>query len=74
MQEIQDLQIQVVPESFLEAVAKGTREEAIEKIKSMAISSWGSDPILRIPLEEEMKMKTKVSFLLFSMSIKKKPF
>lgn len=60
MEEVEELQIQVIPESYLDAVAKGTRDEAIEKIKTMAISTWGSDPISRIPLEEEMKMKTKV--------------
>lgn len=64
MREAKDLDIQVVPENFVDEVRKLTRDEAIEKIKTMAISSWGSDPISRIPLEEELKPKIKVSLLI----------
>jgi poly [ADP-ribose] polymerase len=53
MQDAQALDIQVVPESFLDAVEKSG--DAIEKIKSMNISDWGSDPLIRIPKEEEKK-------------------
>lgn len=52
MQEVEELQIQVVPEDFLEKIAKGTPNDTIEKIKSMAISEWGSDPLTRMPDEE----------------------
>lgn len=63
MREVKSYDIQVVPEKFLKAVEKGTRNQSIEKIKSMAISEWGSDPLTRIPLEEEQP-KEKVSTLI----------
>jgi NAD-dependent DNA ligase len=53
MQEVQSLDIQVVPESFLDAIENGKRADAMEKIKSMSICDWGSDPLTRIPQEEE---------------------
>lgn len=52
MEEVKSLNIQVVGEDFLKAIGKGSPTETIEKIKSMAISSWGSDPLTRIPQEE----------------------
>lgn len=52
MQEVQDLDIHVVPESFIDAVKSCSQSDAIEKIKSTAICDWGSDPLLRIPQEE----------------------
>lgn len=55
MTDVKDLDIQVVTEEFLNAVEKGTPTETIEKIKSMSICDWGSDPLLRIPQEEENK-------------------
>ena len=54
MTEVKEYDIQVVPESFLESVKAGG---TIEKIKSMNISSWGSDPLSRIPQEEAHKPK-----------------
>ncbi|KAL7019197.1 hypothetical protein ACKWTF_011043 [Chironomus riparius] len=53
MREVKSYDIQVVPETFLKAVEKGTRNESMEKIKSMSICEWGSDPLTRIPLEDE---------------------
>lgn len=53
MREVKSYDIQVVPESFLKSVEKGTRSDSMEKIKSMSICDWGSDPLTRIPLEEE---------------------
>lgn len=61
MQVVKDLNIQVVPESFISAVEKGTREEAIENITSMSICDWGSDPLSRIPADEELRPIVKVS-------------
>jgi predicted DNA-binding WGR domain protein len=46
MKDAKVLDIQVVPESFFDAVEKSG--EPIEKIKSMCISDWGSDPLVRI--------------------------
>lgn len=65
MKEVKELNIQVVPESFVESVEKGTRSEAIEKIKTLAICDWGSDPLTRIPAEEEMIPKIKVNSLFY---------
>lgn len=52
MAEVQSFNIQVVTEDFLKAIKDGNPTETIEKIKSMSISSWGSDPLARIPAEE----------------------
>lgn len=52
MQEVQSFNIQVVNEEFLDAIAKGSPTDTIEKIKTMSICSWGSDPLTRIPDEE----------------------
>ena len=46
---------QVVGEDFLEAVKSGG---ALEKIKSMSICDWGSEPQSRIPAEEERKKES----------------
>jgi poly [ADP-ribose] polymerase 1 len=53
--------IQVVPYSFLDAVKKCTYNEAIEKIKSMAICDWGKDPLTRIAAEEKEKIRVNNS-------------
>lgn len=63
MQEVQSFNIQVVGEDFLTAIEKGSPTDTIEKIKSMSICSWGSDPLTRIP-DEEIK-GPKVSFVTF---------
>lgn len=52
MLEVQSFNIQVVGEDFLTAIEKGSPTDTIEKIKSMSICSWGSDPLTRIPDEE----------------------
>jgi poly [ADP-ribose] polymerase 1 len=52
MEEVEKLKIQVVDESFLDAVANGSPEDTIESIKELEISDWGSDPLTRIPQEE----------------------
>lgn len=52
MLEVQSCNIQVVPEDFLTAIKDGNPTETIEKIKSMNLCSWGSDPLARIPGEE----------------------
>lgn len=63
MMEAKSFEIQVVPDSFIEAIENDKRAETIEKIKSMSISPWGSDPLIRIPQEED---KTeRVSFFNF---------
>ena len=49
MRKVKELNIQVVPESFIEDLKAG---DAIEKIKSSSICDWGSDPLARIPQEE----------------------
>lgn len=64
MREVKSFDIQVVPEAFLKAVEKGTRNESMDKIKSMSICEWGSDPLARIPLEEEGP-KERVINLIF---------
>lgn len=62
MQEAKELDIQVVPESFVDAVEKLKRSEAIEKIVELSICDWGSDPLSRIPTEDEMAPKVRVNF------------
>ncbi|KXJ68804.1 hypothetical protein RP20_CCG001602 [Aedes albopictus] len=57
MQEAKDLQIQVVPEDFLEDAKSGG---ALSYITSKSICDWGSDPHSRIPQDEE-KSKSKKS-------------
>ena len=52
MENVRDLEIQVVGEEFLDAIAKGSPEDTMEKIKSMSICDWGSDPMTRMPAEE----------------------
>lgn len=52
MQEVESFNIQVVDVSFLKSIEKGSPTETIEKIKSMSICKWGSDPLTRIPDEE----------------------
>lgn len=59
MQEVKELNIQVVPENFIDVVKKLKRSEAIEKITEMAICDWGSDPLSRIPSEQEMAPKVR---------------
>lgn len=66
MEEVKAFNIQVVPENFLSSIDNGTREEAIEKIKSMAISDWGSDPLSRIPADEELKPIVKVNLKILT--------
>ncbi|KAF6202111.1 hypothetical protein GE061_004509 [Apolygus lucorum] len=60
MEEVKDLDIQVVPESFIDACQDGN---AIDKIKELSISPWGSDPKVRVD-----------SFLAKSMSKPKSQF
>ncbi|XP_058823403.1 poly [ADP-ribose] polymerase [Topomyia yanbarensis] len=57
MQEAKDMQIQVVPEDFLEDSKAGG---ALSYITSKSICDWGSDPHSRIPQDEE-KSKSKKS-------------
>lgn len=53
MMEVESLRIHVVGESFLEAIAKGSPTETVEKMKTMLICNWDcSDPLTRIPQEE----------------------
>lgn len=52
MSEVEELDIQVVAEEFLDAIAKGSPMDTMEKIKTMSICDWGSDPLLRMPPEE----------------------
>lgn len=70
---VRDFDIQVVTEKFLDAIANDSPTETMEKIKSMSICTWGSEPLSRIPQEEnrektsmyEMKRdSTKVSVKL----------
>jgi hypothetical protein len=65
MREVKSFNIQVVPETFLKAVEKGTRNESMEKIKSMSICEWGSDPLTRIPLEEEGPKERVINLIFF---------
>jgi poly [ADP-ribose] polymerase 1 len=50
---VKDFDIQVVPEKFIDEIVGLSPTETIEKIKSMSICKWGSDPLSRIPTEEE---------------------
>uniref|UniRef100_U5EZI1 Poly [ADP-ribose] polymerase n=1 Tax=Corethrella appendiculata TaxID=1370023 RepID=U5EZI1_9DIPT len=59
MQEIKELEIQVVPEDFLDDVKNGG---AFSFITSRAICDWGSDPHTRIPTDEELKSAKSKSF------------
>lgn len=54
MEEAKSFNIQVVGEEFLKAIEKGTPTDTMEKIKSMSICSWGSEPMSRM-LDEETK-------------------
>jgi poly [ADP-ribose] polymerase len=70
MEEAKSFDIQVVGEDFLKAVEKGTPTDSIEKIKSMSICKWGSDPLTRIPQEETKAEKVscarhEIHFLSF---------
>uniref|UniRef100_A0A182XE12 Poly [ADP-ribose] polymerase n=1 Tax=Anopheles quadriannulatus TaxID=34691 RepID=A0A182XE12_ANOQN len=69
MAEAKELQIQVVPEDFLEDVVGGG---AISFITSRSICDWGSDPLKRIPTEEESKSRTKKSIYEKSVPAKMK--
>ncbi|XP_055614181.1 poly [ADP-ribose] polymerase [Uranotaenia lowii] len=55
MQEAKDMQIQVVPEDFIEDAKGGG---ALTYITSKAICDWGSDPMSRIPQDEEKSKKS----------------
>ncbi|XP_055640621.1 poly [ADP-ribose] polymerase [Toxorhynchites rutilus septentrionalis] len=66
MQEAKEMQIQVVPEDFLEDAANGG---ALSFITSKSICDWGSDPHSRIPQDEE-KSKSKKSIYTKSMPSK----
>lgn len=68
MQEAKDLQIQVVPEDFIEDAKSGG---ALSYITSKSICDWGSDPHTRIPQDEE-KSKSKKSIYTKSMPSKMK--
>uniref|UniRef100_A0A182R0F8 Poly [ADP-ribose] polymerase n=1 Tax=Anopheles farauti TaxID=69004 RepID=A0A182R0F8_9DIPT len=57
MMDAKDLQIQVVPEEFLDDAQGGG---ALSFIRSRAICDWGSDPQTRIPTEEENKSKKSI--------------
>lgn len=54
MEEAKSFNIQVVGEEFLKAIEKGSPTDTMEKIKSMSICSWGSEPMTRM-LDEEIK-------------------
>ncbi|CAH0393176.1 unnamed protein product [Bemisia tabaci] len=59
MMDAQSQGIQVVPESFLEEAAKGN---AVEKILTLNIASWGQDPKVRIEKQAKMNvMKSQMS-------------
>lgn len=60
MQEVESLRIHVVGENFLEAVAKGSPTETVEKMKTMSICGWHcTDPLIRIPQEEVKEPKVR---------------
>lgn len=59
MQKAKEMQIQVVPEDFIEDAAGGG---ALSYITSKSICNWSSDPHTRIPQTEE-KSKSKKSIL-----------
>ncbi|XP_053681345.1 poly [ADP-ribose] polymerase [Anopheles nili] len=69
MQEAKELQIQVVPEEFLEDVKTGG---ALSFITSRAICDWGSDPQTRIPTDEEARSRSKKSIYEKSVPAKMK--
>uniref|UniRef100_A0A182ST04 NAD(+) ADP-ribosyltransferase n=1 Tax=Anopheles maculatus TaxID=74869 RepID=A0A182ST04_9DIPT len=69
MREAKELQIQVVPEEFLEDVQGGG---ALSFITSRAICDWGSDPQTRIPTDEESKSRSKKSIYEKSVPAKMK--
>lgn len=52
MKEVEKYKIQVVDESFLDAIANGSPEDTVESIKNLEMSDWGSDPLSRIPQDE----------------------
>ncbi|XP_058116089.1 poly [ADP-ribose] polymerase-like [Anopheles ziemanni] len=58
MLEAKQLQIQVVPEDFIECAQAGN---ALSYIVSQSICDWGSDPQTRIPAGEESKPRSKKS-------------
>ncbi|KFB53219.1 AGAP003230-PA-like protein [Anopheles sinensis] len=58
MLEAKEMQIQVVPEEFIECAQAGN---ALSFITSQSICDWGSDPQTRIPTEEESKSRSKKS-------------
>lgn len=60
MREIKSLNIQVVPESFLDSIANGSPNDTLEAIKSMNMAEWGSDPLTRIPQEEGPGQKESI--------------
>lgn len=55
MQQVETFNIQVVPESFLDSITNGSPDDTIVAIKAMNICSWGSEPLARISLEEEIR-------------------
>lgn len=57
---VRDLDIQVVPETFLDAIASDSPSETMEKIKSMSLSKWGSEPLSRIPQEEQNQHRESI--------------
>lgn len=63
MRETKSLEIQVVNESFVNAVEKLTRTETIEKISSLSICDWGSDPLSRIPAEEVKEERVNEKYI-----------
>lgn len=63
MQQVRDLKIHVVGEDFLAAIENGNPTATVEKIKSLTICDWGSDPLSRIPDEEVKGPKVKVLYL-----------
>uniref|UniRef100_A0A182VQR6 Poly [ADP-ribose] polymerase n=1 Tax=Anopheles minimus TaxID=112268 RepID=A0A182VQR6_9DIPT len=69
MREAKELQIQVVPEEFLDDAQGGG---ALSFITSRAICDWGSDPQTRIPTDEESKSRSKKSIYEKSVPAKMK--
>ncbi|KFB53218.1 AGAP003230-PA-like protein [Anopheles sinensis] len=63
MQEAKDLQIQVVPEKFIESATGG---DVLSLITSQAICDWGSDPHTRSPSKSEA-VKSLPSKMKFQM-------
>lgn len=52
MKEVRDLKIQVVEESFLDKIEGCSPRDTVDVIIEEDISGWGSDPLSRIPQEE----------------------